>query len=93
MSTNLRPPSSKELHRFLCLNLEGKFFQMKAFYIFCISSIKCFQNEATNVRDTILDSANILKNNIFPSSVIFLILRTFKIFCIFDVFHNFLLYL
>ena len=92
MSTNLRPPSSKELHKFLCLILEGKFFQMKAFYIFCISSINCFENETTNVRCTILDIANILKINIFPSSAIFPSLHNFKIFCIFDVFHIFLFF-
>ena len=49
----------------------------------------CFENEAANIRDTILDSANTLKINIFPSSVIFLILHNFKIFCIFNVFQQF----
>ena len=72
------------------LILEGKFFQIKAFYIFCISSINCFENEATNVRCTILDSANILKINIFPSSAIFPILHNFKTFCIFDAFRIFI---
>ena len=40
-------------------------------------------------RCTILDIANILKINIFPSSAIFLSLHNFKIFCIFDAFHIF----
>ena len=41
MSTNLRLPFSKELHRVLvlCLIVGVKLFQLKAFYIFCIYSI------------------------------------------------------
>ena len=69
MSTFLRPPSSKELHKVSCLILGVKLFQMKAFCFLCISSINCFENEVINVKNTILDSANVLKIIIFPSSV------------------------
>ena len=82
MAAFLRQPSSKELNRFSCSILEVKLFQMKAFCIFCISSINCFENEIINVRYTILDTANVLKIIIFPSSVIFLILHKLKIFYI-----------
>ena len=53
----------------------GKNGLMKGFYIFCISSINCFENELINFRYTILDSTNILEILIFPSSVTFLILH------------------
>ena len=74
ISTFLIATSSKEFRRVACLNSGVKLFQMKAFCIFCISSINCF-----NVKCTILDSVNVLKIIIFPSSVIFLILHWFKI--------------
>ena len=65
----LRPPSSKQLHRVSCLTLGVKLFKMKAFSIFCISLVNCFENEVTNVRYTILDNSNVLRTIIFPSSV------------------------
>ena len=82
MSTFLRSRFSKELLRNSCLILGVKLFQMNAFCIFCISSIIYFENEVINVRYTTLDSVNILKIFIFPSSVIFLILHRFKTFCL-----------
>ena len=82
MSKFLRLPSSKELQRISCLILGVSLFQMKTFFIFCISSINCFEIEAITVRYTILDSANVLKIIIFTSSVIFLILCKFKSCCI-----------
>ena len=82
MSTFLRSPFSKEQVRNSCLILGVKLFQMNAFCIFCISLIIYFENEVINVRYTTLDSVNILKIFIFPSSVIFLILHRFKTFYI-----------
>ena len=52
----------------------------EGFLYFCISSIKCSENEAINVRYKILDSANILKIIIFSLSVIILILINLKYF-------------
>ena len=57
MSTFLRSPSSKELHKVSCLILGVKLFQIKGFCILCISSINCFENEVIDVRYTILDNA------------------------------------
>ena len=49
----------KNYAEFLYLILEVKLSQMKAFCIFCISSINCFENEVINVRYTVSDSANV----------------------------------
>ena len=69
MSTFLRPPSSKELHRvschFLGVNLLSKCSKRDLFYIFCIYFVNFFENEAIIVRYIILDSSNVLKIVIF----------------------------
>ena len=61
--------------------LEVRFFQVKTFCIFHISSINCFENAVISVRYTTLDSGNVLKFIVFPSSVIFFILQKFETFC------------
>lgn len=82
LETFLTSTSSKQLHKVSCLILGFKLFRMKAFYIFCISSVNCFEIEVICVSYRILDRRNILNIISFLSSVIFLILHTFKIFCI-----------
>ena len=82
ISTFLKPPTSKELHKVSFLNLGVKLFQVKDVCILCNSSISCFENEVINVKYTILDNANVLKIIILPSTVIFLILHKFKTYCI-----------
>ena len=42
---------------------------MKAFYVFPIFSIECFESEVINGTYTILDINNVLKIIIFPSNV------------------------
>ena len=66
MSTFLRSPSSKELHKVSCLILGVKLFQIKGFCILCISSINCFENEVIDVRYTILDNAIMFWRLLFP---------------------------
>ena len=66
MSTFLRSPSSKELHKVSCLILGVKLFQIKGFCILCISSINCFENEVIDVRYTISDNAIMFWRLLFP---------------------------
>ena len=92
ISTLLRPRFSKEfhkVHRVSCLILGVKLFSMKAFCIFCIFSIDCFEIEVINVRYAILDGTNVFKIIIFPYREIFLILHKFKIFSILMLFTKF----
>ena len=83
ISTFVRPPVAKELHRVLCLIFGVDRFQRKFFCIFSISSIICFGTTDVKHKWTILDKANVLKTIILPSKVKFLmrhILRTLWMF-------------
>ena len=85
ISTFVRPPVAKELHRVLCLILGVDRFQRKCFCIFSISSIMCF--DATHVKHKwiILDKTTVLKTIILPSEVKFLMRHILRTVWMFDI--------
>ena len=85
VSTFLRPPVAKELHRALCLMFHVDWFHRIFFCILSISSIICFDTTAIRHKWTILDKANILKTLFLASKVKFLMHHILRTFWMFDI--------
>ena len=85
ISTVVRPPAAKELHRVLCLIFGVNRFQRNFFCLFSISSIICFGTTDVKHKLNILDKATVLKTIILPSKIKFLMRHILRTLWMFDI--------